>query len=491
LKKYPKIPEALIYKTWEEKRFDSHLITFDGQSIEIIDCGIRNNDEAGPDYNHARIRIGNLTFTGDVEIDTYHSDWKSHGHFLNQRYNKIILHVVLKDNSNSHCVFTSNGRKVHTIELEKFLTIPFIQNIQEDINSINEENEIIMPCSQLNYIIERKDKLQLLKNLGLIRFRKKCEKNIERLKEIVVLNELNLKEPKVYHNFHEEINSHSFNQQDFENPTMWQQLLYEQIFEALGYSKNKDGMLKLSRAADINFFKSITELKTQRIESILFHISGLFPEVTEIADEETSEYIRNSLDYWTEIKSKYDSGVLKSTDWHFFKLRPLNFPTIRIAAGSRLLEKILNRDLVIKFSNLFQQHVDANKLINKLRNEIIISGEGYWASHYNFYKETKSKLNYFIGLGRADEIITNIILPFYSVYFELLNKKESSQRVLELYLNYYQKEGNNLVDNVNEILGLKNEKSKSVYYQGMIELFREYCFKSKCLECQIGKRVFN
>ena len=72
-----------------------------------------------------------------------------------------------------------------------------------------------------------------------------------------------------------------------------------------------------------------------------------------------------------------------------------------------------------------------------------------------------------------------------------MTKKELSQKVLELYINYYQKEGNHLVDQVNETLGLKNEKFRSVYYQGMIDLYRSYCIKKRCLECEIGKKVFN
>jgi len=85
----------------------------------------------------------------------------------------------------------------------------------------------------------------------------------------------------------------------------------------------------------------------------------------------------------------------------------------------------------------------------------------------------------------------NIILPIFSVYFEIHGNNELSQKVLDLFLNYYQKEGNHLVDQVNDTLGLKNEKFRSVYYQGMIELFRNYCIKKKCMECEIGKQVFN
>ena len=135
------------------------------------------------------------------------------------------------------------------------------------------------------------------------------------------------------------------------------------------------------------------------------------PEVPDIPDEETSIYLRKCLDVWSEIKSKYDSLMFNKTDWHFFKLRPQNFPTVRLAAGSRLLNRIINKDLFNRILKLFTDHSDTKKLIVQLRNEIIVKGEGYWATHFTFNKSTKTPLNYFIGIGRADEIIVNIILP--------------------------------------------------------------------------------
>jgi hypothetical protein len=491
LKNNPKIPEEIIYKIWEEKRIDSSLTTADGLSIEIIDCGVRNSDEAGPDYRNARIKIGNITFSGDVEIDTLHSDWKAHGHNLNQRYNKVILHAVLSNDSSYPFVVTQSGRKVPTLSLEGFLSSSIKQNIQKDLRAIKSDDEIKMPCALLNHKVERREKLSYLKNLGLLRFRKKCERNVERLKELALLNEIQIKEPKVYHDFHKEISAREYTQKDFEHLELWQQLYYEQLFEALGYSKNKDIMLKLSKTVDIKFFKSVDQLNKEKIESILFHVSGIFPDVVDIPNEETSEYIRTSMDIWSSVKNNYDSGVLNKNEWNFFKLRPQNFPTLRIAAGARLLEKIIVHEQFIRILNIFKQYTEINKLITKLRNEIIIKGEGYWSDHYNFNKETKTKLNYFVGLGRADEIVINIILPIYSVYFEIHDNKDMSLKVLDLFMNYYQKEGNHLVDQVNDTLGLKNEKFRSVYYQGMIDLFRNYCIKKKCMECEIGKHVFN
>ena len=91
------------------------------------------------------------------------------------------------------------------------------------------------------------------------------------------------------------------NRKDFDNLEIWQQLYYEQVFEALGYSRNKEIMLKLSKSGDIKFIKTIDTLTKEKIESVLFHVSGLFPDVTDIQNEETSEYMRKSIDIWSTI----------------------------------------------------------------------------------------------------------------------------------------------------------------------------------------------
>ena len=108
-----------------------------------------------------------------------------------------------------------------------------------------------------------------------------------------------------------------------------------------------------------------------------------------------------------------------------------------------------------------------------------------------FDQPSNVELKYFIGTSRADEIITNIILPIMSIYFEIFNKNDLVKKVLKLYLNYYQKSENNLVNEVSSTLRLNDAWKRSVLYQGMIELFRTYCSREKCMECSIGKKVFN
>jgi hypothetical protein len=147
--------------------------------------------------------------------------------------------------------------------------------------------------------------------------------------------------------------------------------------------------------------------------------------------------------------------------------------------------------LIKNFIDLTQLENSTKKITNYLRNIIIVNGKGYWKNHFTFDKVAKEDLKYFIGLSRADEIIVNVILPVLSLYFEIFSEQDAARNIRNLYINYTQKSSNQLVNQVGETLNLTSLKKKSVYYQGMIELFRIYCVKEKCLECKIGEKVFN
>ncbi len=487
--KHFRIPEEIIYDLWLNKRLPSNLTTVDGKVIEILDPGIRNNDFAGPDFHNARILLGNLTFNGDVEIDNYSTDWKAHGHHLNSRYNKTILHVVLKNNSNQIHSTNVSGRHIPILELRSILG----ENFRKEIEEIpQQDNEVIMPCTQINEQISTDDKQKYLRQLGLLRYKKKCVRVLDRLKELIVLKEHKIGEPKIDHNFHKIIKERKFFSKEFESPALWNQIFYEEIFEALGYTKNKEIMAKVGRSLEYDFISKIEANNfIIKMESVLFNISGLIPDINKSKDEKTLEYIRELMTHWSELKTQYNNNYFTINNWHFFKLRPQNFPTVRLAAGARMLYKIFHQNLFNRLTNSFSKIKDRQKINSFLIDNLIIKADGYWAKHYNFSKEVRSDIKYFLGLSRVDEIITNCILPILSVHFEIFDKKIETQRVLEIYVNYYQKEGNNLIDKVSTNLKLYDKRLRSVYYQGMLELFRNYCIKNKCLECEIGQKVFN
>ena len=488
-----KIHEKFLTEIWRKQNFANNLFTKDGQKIEIVDGGMENTELGGPDFKNARIKIGNLTYFGDVEIDSQYSDWKTHGHNINKKYNKVILHAILENCPSKSFVFTQEGRKVPSICLSKFLNGELQANIQQAILSERDTRTTKLRCDGINQLLNSQEKLDIIYELGVNRFRLKCAKILERLKEISYVNQLILKEPMVKYTLDENFFNKKFTEEDFTDPDIWNQHVYESIFEALGYSKNKDIMLKLAKLAGINYLKNFKNEPNFGliIESILFNISGLIPDISRLPDEVSIEYARQLREIWANLKIKYDGKSFHSAHWHFMKLRPQNFPTIRLAGGCRIVYKLVNEDLFAKILKIVKRSTDHKKIISEIRNILIVKSEGFWRNHYVFDQPSKIPLNYFLGLSRVDEIIVNVILPTVAVYYEIFGKKEYSERTVKIYANFYQNSENNLVDEVSQILNLNDAWKRSVLYQGMIELFRNYCSKDKCLECSIGQKVFS
>ncbi|MBT8380682.1 MAG: DUF2851 family protein [Ignavibacteria bacterium] len=488
-----KIREKAVYEIWKEGNFKKALTTSDAQAIEVIDTGMENKDFAGPDFLNARIKFGNITYLGDVEIDSKHKDWKSHGHYFDKKYSKVILHITLSNEKHRPFVFTKDKRKVHSLCILDFIDAEVGKTLLRAVQMEQRNKSFIMPCKDRNALVSKKEKTNFLIELGIERFQNKARKILERTKQMIYLKEMNIREPIVRYDFGEDFDSRKFKPEEFSNTVLWQQIIYEMIFEALGFSKNKDLMLKLAKAVNIDFLIKYSEKENFEllVESVLLNVSGLIPEKISFNEEKASEYVREMVEIWDRLKSDYDGMYFKQEHWHFFKQRPQNFPTIRIAGGARLLHQLLKENLFEDLIELFEKEGDSKDYAANMRNLMVIEAEGFWRDHYVFDKPAKEILNYFVGISRVDEIVINVLLPILSVYLEIFNKSESLRRVKELYINYNQKTSNQLADQVNSTLILGRAKERSILYQGMIELFRNYCVKERCLECKIGAKIFN
>ncbi|MGE5436315.1 MAG: DUF2851 family protein [Syntrophothermus sp.] len=486
------LPEKFLYEIWKDQKFSKPLTTLDEEKIEILSAGTENKDNDGPDFTNAKIRIGNLTYQGDVEIDVMYGDWKAHGHNMNKKYNRVVLHLFLGSQNRIPHVITQDGRKVPSVSIKNFIQEDLRAAIQKAISSEKAGRVIKMPCLETNKNVLDDDKLDFLYKLGVVRFKSKCAKVLERLKEITYLRELHTHEPVIKYELNDEFYNRKFKANDFINTEAWFQLIYELIFEALGYSKNKDIMLKLAKAIDIEFFMKYKDHKDFILytEAVLFYVSGIIDTKITPSDEATAEYLRKINEAWNELKLGYDGKMFKETDWKFAKLRPTNFPTIRLAGGARMIHKLINENIIGKMISDFANINEFRELKNQLRNLILIEADGYWKEHYILNQKSKESLKYFVGVARADEIIVNVIFPVIAVYFDMFNKKNLFQKVVKLYANFYQTTENTLVNDVATTLKLNDAWKRSIFYQGMIELFRNYCSKDKCSECVIGRKAF-
>ncbi len=287
MEKNIKVYEKFLYEIWKDQRFENELVTKDGDRINVLDTGQQNTELGGPDFRNVRIKIGNITYNGDVEIDTSYSDWKNHGHNLNKRYNSVILHAALNNDSGHSFVYTQEGRKVLSLPLGDFLEKDIRTKVQDAIQSERKDRINKMPCVEINDEMDKKKKLDFIFELGILRFKRKRERIIERLKELKYLRELNLKEPVIKYELNEDFYKRTFTFDDFKEADLWKQLFYEQVFEALGYSNNKKEFLKLATYAELSFIKKFSENENFPlfIESILFHIAGIIPDSDSFEDQ--------------------------------------------------------------------------------------------------------------------------------------------------------------------------------------------------------------
>jgi hypothetical protein len=325
------------------------------------------------------------------------------------------------------------------------------------------------------------------------RFKKKCDRIFRRLKELKFIKEMHLNEPVIRYELTKEFKEKEFTNEDFKDQFIWKQLMYELIFEALGYSKNKSIMTKLAQSANLDF---ITKLGNDsdskiRIESAMYTIAGLAPDANNLPADEVTEYSQKLAEEWQNIGRIYDGKKFNNTQWNFVNHRPQNFPTIRIAGGIKLIESILHDNFIGIIIKKFSEIRNYKVLINSIRSLFVIKSEGYWRHHYVFDQKSNAEIKYFIGVSRADEIFINVVLPYLSVYFKLFGDEQLSKKVLHVYNFYDQKMDNRIVREVAESMNMTGYLKKTIYTQGMIELFRSYCSRNKCLECELGKVIFN
>ncbi len=489
---FEKIKEESLYNVWLNKEFKNPLKTNSYDEIEVLNPGEQNTDSSGPDFTNAKIRIGNVVYVGDVEIDGDITDWKTHGHNINSRYNKVVLHLALTNKYNHAYVYNREGRKIPSVTLRKNISSELLQQLNFH-NREEKQHNHRLKCDGAGADIEFQTAENFVKKLGAERFKKKANRIFARLKELSFLKSMNIKEPIIKYELTPEFQNKQFSADDFKGRNIWQQTLYEFIFEALGYSQNKEIMKKLAQAANVEFLSRLGKGKefVEQAEAALFNIAGLTPDVRTLPASETSEYTKQLAKDWLDIRELYDGERFDETDWQFFRLRPQNFPTIRIAGGVRLLDELLNKKLISVIIKKITEIRKPEVLINSLRTVFIVKSNGYWRSHYIFDKECDNYINYFIGSSRADEILINVIFPFFTLYFDVFGKTYLSKKLLETYSIFKQKSDNRIERTVAESLRLTEIAKQTIYAQGMIELYRSYCTKERCLECEIGKTVFN
>ena len=422
--------EDLLHFIWKYKKlYLQNLVTNQNESILILDVGSHNH-QSGPDFFNAKIEIGGQLWAGNVEIHPNASDWYAHHHENDIAYDNVILHVVWNDDLE---VYRRDNTLIPTLELKKFVSEDLLRNYK--ILFDNRPTKFI----NCEHGISKVDAFTIQNWLDRI--------YIERLEEKSVL-----------------VNALLINSKND-----WEKVLFALLLKNFGLHINGESFLSIAEALDFSVVRKLRNDPLQ-LESVLLGLPGLLD-----GPETTDAYLITLRKEYAYLKKKFDLNQESVQQPEFFKLRPTNFPTIR-------LSQIAN--VYIKHQNLFQKVINASSL-DELYAIFEITASNYWDNHFTFgkvsKKSTKKLTNPFIDL-----LIINTILPLKFCYGHHMGITAVS-RILPI-IEKIRKEDNGIIRKFNALgIGTKTAGDS----QAVLQLYNSYCSKNKCLQCAIGNGVLN
>ena len=420
--------EELLVYVWRYKLFSNfNFKTVNGLDLEIISFGSRNYD-SGPDFFNAKIRIGNQLWAGNVEIHVNSSDWYKHKHNHDKAYNNVILHVVFNHDKDVEVL----GSTLPVLELKNYISKQVIDNY----NSLTSPSKSFLHCASTNSLNHDFEFDNWLESI----FIKRIEQKLENIN-----NQLNI------------------------SASHWEQVLFRSISRSFGLKLNGDAFANFASSFDYKIIQNLSNSRDS-LEALFFGQSGFLDEDYDF------EYFKNLKSEYNFIKNKYSLTPINNSQFKFFRTRPANFPTIRLA----------------QLASVYSQHPDLfskvieSKNLDELKKYFTIEINPFWETHYNFKSESK-KSSKLLTDKFVELIILNSIIPIRFAYFKSISDYDKVEESIALAESL--KKENNVIIAEFEKQGWKVNNSKES--QTLLYLKNKYCDKNKCLDCLIGKRVLS
>lgn len=419
--------EKLFQFIWQHKLFrtDKPLITLEGEHVTILSSG-KLNTHAGPDFLEAKIKLNDTLWAGNVELHLKSSDWNKHNHQHNKAFSNLILHVVYEYDEP---ILTFGDYRFSTLELKSLISMDVNARYE---NLMNENIEI--PCAaHLTQVREITINQQLDRMLA-----ERLEQKTDYINDLL---------------------------QRFQNN--WQEVFYIELARGFGLHINQDAFERMALQTPLKLFAKHKHQLLQ-IEALLFGQAGF---LGEYFDE---SYPLTLQQEYAHLKKLYGLHALEKHQWKFLRLRPANFPTLRLAQFAHLLHDS---------SYLFSKITEA-KTIKELEAFFQVDVSLYWLTHYTFKEETepnkKSLGKTFIRL-----LLINVVIPTVFIYGKLQGKSEYCDKAIE-WLKTLPAEKNSILEQWNKV-GLTCQHAADS--QALLQLKKYYCDKKKCLECTIGYSI--
>jgi len=420
--------EDFIHYIWKFRLFDrENLQTTAGESIEVFSAGLQNSD-SGPDFHNARLRIGDTTWAGNVEIHINSSDWHKHKHTNDNAYKNVILHVVYRDDEP---IILPDGRALPTLELKDRISPDLYNRYHQMVFG----NQQFIPCEGS---IRRVDDMTLRNWLTRVL--------VERLEK----------------------RSATVTAALDKNKGDWEETFYQFLAAQFGFKTNALPFELLAKS-----LPQLTLAKHKnnplQIEALIFGQAGF------LDDDFQDEYPQKLKEEYGFLRKKYDLKPIEKHLWKFMRMRPQNFPTIRLAQFAAL---------IARSNHLFSKVLDI-KDVTQLR-ELFTRMEvnPYWDMHYRFDAESKPSSKS-LGQSSIDILLLNTFVLFLFCYGKHNQQEYFINRSLKL-LEKIPAEQNNIVTNFDSV-GIK--VNTAFDSQALLELKNSYCSYKKCLQCGVGNKI--
>lgn len=480
------VPERVLRHIWQHRLYPRPLVrAVDGRSIEVFFPGDPNPD-SGPDFLEARLRIGTTLYSGAVEIHSDSRDWERHGHHVDPKYNTVVLHVVLTAETEGSGQRTASGRQIPILALAPFLDPMTLRIVTErGISLAGAEN---LACSAVNTVVPRKVLLEWLACLGRRRLERSAGHFRHRLCDLL---------DEARHLVHEPdagvdillsgrgTSGTAYAARDFVSPALWDQALYEGLMEGLGYAKNRGAFRTLARTVPLALLRRIGLSNTHDVMAAYFGAARLLPFPEHLDDPEARSFARSLWERWSVLRPLVHPSPIHETDWLFFRLRPANFPTARIAAWSTAVPRIFERGFAGYLAILRAETVTPGT-IAALRAPVCAVTDGFWRHRLDFHGMASAGGSS-IGAARATELVVNAVLPLASLFGSIFPDDRLAGNVRTLWESPFRAPSSRLLALLESDLFRGAVRPESpLLYQGAVELFTRYCTALRCTECAIG-----
>ncbi|MBR3625694.1 MAG: DUF2851 family protein [Bacteroidaceae bacterium] len=417
--------ERLLHYVWLNRLWTPAVLkTTDGKQLEIINPG-RINIHAGPDFFNASVRIDGTLWVGNIEIHIDASDWYRHGHHTDERYDNVILHVC---EHADRAVMTKKGVEVQQVEI----SVP--DYVKDNYRNLLSEMEY-PPC------------FRVLKNMPQLMLRSWLDNMcVERMEQKTLRIEKYLKL--------------------CEND--WERVFFIALSRAFGFGVNSETFEYWASRIPLNQLAHHRDDIFQ-VEAFFFGQAGM---ISDSFSKEMDDYQRKLFTEYKFLSTKFSLEPMDVNRWKFLRMRPQNFPTIRLSQLAMLYTKgALSLSTVIE--------TDSLKALTELLSTDV---SPYWQEYYTFGKRSKP-CHKRIQRASLHRLILNAICPTLFAYGRYSGKEQLTERAFDL-LQQLPAESDHIIRRWGEV-GVKAENSADS--QALLYMYSNYCQRKDCLRCVVGR----